>query len=560
MTAPWTAWDVTELVTAWLSGVEQDYGLAVGADFDHPENGARGYFYSLGSGAAYEPYLSIEYNVPCPSDPYAAAQTSDEDTVYDWNGVFQDVIRKHAEPRPVQTPPLDPFKPPPPTATARAAAILNIAIFDTLNSAYFAKLEDEASGTPTATQVCGWEKYQVLAETDPDVDADLAASVAAKTVLLALYPDFADFISSRFTAITGAAEDEDAETLGTYVAATVLAGRSSDGSTNMTAYTPDAMTLGAWRPTPTASLLAPCPGATTPNWGLVTPFALTSGSQFRYQEPGGFTTYASLLASEFYEDEVEAVRLAGDAEATTGDRSEDQTKAAWFWANDLIGTYKPPGQMLEHTKLVAMTQPAADTSGDPEDFFREWTRQGIRVSHLFAEVSIGLADAAIAAWDRKYRGAIDLWRPIDAIRLDDGNVDTVQDTGWEPLSRDYPAEEQFNPCFPAYVSGHATFGAAWSRILENEFQFADYDDPFPLTLTTEDPHAKTDDVFDTRMFDSFAEAAEENAASRIWLGVHYPMDAEGGLVTGRHVGDQVTSTRLRWAQTCAAWACTTAIP
>ena len=504
--------------------------------------------------------MHIEYNVPCPSDPYAAAATSDEDTVYDWNGVFQDVIRKHAEPRPVQTPPLDPFKPPPPTVTARAAAILNIAIFDTLNSAYFAKLEDEASGSPDETQVCGWEKYQVLAETDPDVDADLAASVAARDVLLSLYPDFATFINSRFTTITASATDADAEELGAYVAATVLAARSGDGSTNMTTYTPDSMTLGAWRPTPTASLLASCPGPTTPNWGLVTPFALTSGSQYRYQEPGGYSTYAALLASEFYEDQVEAVQSAGDVDATSPDRTADQKKAAWFWANDLIGTYKPPGQMLEHTKLVAMTQPAAATSGDPDDFFREWTRQGIRVSHLFAEVSIGLADAAIAAWDRKYLGAIDLWRPIDAIRIDDGNPDTIQDTGWEPLSRDYPAEEQFNPCFPAYVSGHATFGGAWSRVLENEFRFADYSDPFPLTLTTEDPHAKTGGVSDTRSFDSFAEAAEENAASRIWLGVHYPMDAEGGLVTGRHVGDQVTSTKLRWRQRCAAWTCATAIP
>lgn len=97
--------------------------------------------------------------------------------------------------------------------------------------------------------------------------------------------------------------------------------------------------------------------------------------------------------------------------------------------------------------------------------------------------------------------------------------------------------------------------------MENEFQFASYDDPFPLTLTTEDPHSETaPNVFDTRDFNSFAAAAEENANSRIWLGVHFRYDAEDGLETGRNVADHVAETRLRWAKTCAGWSCTTPIP
>lgn len=245
------------------------------------------------------------------------------------------------------------------------------------------------------------------------------------------------------------------------------------------------------------------------------------------------------------------MRDLGNRDDMASNRTTDQEEAAFFWANDLIHTYKPPGQLLEHTRIVAESQPAAATSGTPADFFEDWSRQGIRVSRLFALVSLGMADGAIAAWDMKFLTSIDLWRPISAIREAAVNADPY----WEPLSRDRD-EISFNPCFPAWVSGHATFGGAWSRVLENEFKHADFDDPFPLTLTTEDPHSEiATNVFDTRVFDSFAEAAEENASSRIWLGVHYRIDAEGGLATGRSVADHVSEHALRWRQGCVGWAC-----
>jgi hypothetical protein len=286
----------------------------------------------------------------------------------------------------------------------------------------------------------------------------------------------------------------------------------------------------------------------------VTPFTLTSGSQFRQPLPGGFTTYSSLLASSFYTAQFNDVKSLGRATGST--RTTDQTKAAWFWANDLDGTYKPPGQLIEHTKLVAQTQPAAQASGDPEDFFTEWSQQGIRVARLFAEVSLAMADSAIAAWDQKYLTAIDLWRPIDAIRQadTDGNSSTTLDASWEPLSRDTNGD-QFSPCFPAWVSGHATFGGTWGRVMENEFRHADFTNPFPLTLTSEDPHAIGLSAT-SRQFNSFAQAADENARSRIYLGVHYSVDAQDGLATGRAVADHVNATTLRLEQTCEDWDCT----
>ncbi|MDG9675405.1 hypothetical protein [Micromonospora sp. DH14] len=38
---------------------------------------------------------------------------------------------------------------------------------------------------------------------------------------------------------------------------------------------------------------------------------------------------------------------------TSARRTADQTQIAFFWANDLGGTYKPPGQLFAHTRIVA---------------------------------------------------------------------------------------------------------------------------------------------------------------------------------------------------------------
>ncbi|MBE2318006.1 vanadium-dependent haloperoxidase [Solirubrobacter sp. CPCC 204708] len=494
---------------------------------------------------ALRPYLEVEYYLPCPSDPFAAAQSSSASTVYAWNNVLLDAFRFDTSPRP-------------PTRLSRAAAMMHIAVFDTLNSVFFAKLEALATGDPDANETCGWKPYQVLAETPATTNADLAAGFAARDVLLALFPNRSTQINASFTSIHGSGPHQSsAQALGQFVAAQVLAARANDGSGASMSYTPDASTPGAWRPTTTASTEAPCTAAVSPGWGNVTPFALTSGSQFRRTLPYGLTTYSALLGSPFYAEQLNEVKAKGRATGST--RTTDETNAAWFWANDLDLTYKPPGQVLQHTYEVAQTQPAAETTGNADTFLYRWSQQGIRVSRLFAEMSIAIADAAIAAWDQKYLTAVDLWRPTDAIHGagSDGNSATSADANWQPLSADRFGVP-FQPCFPAWVSGHATFGGTWARVMENEFRHTVSDDPFPLTLTSEDPHA----VWNShthRSFDSFAEAGTENALSRIWLGVHYRIDADDGLGTGRAVADQVTATKLRWRQKCEDWTCTTPI-
>lgn len=547
--------DVTKTVREIIAGTRADYGFSVGG----PAVDSLEQYLAEGYGTLWEPWLEITYETGCPSDPYAAATSGDEDTVYDWNNVFLQIIRDHED--------LSPLTLPAPTRTSRAAAMLNVGIFDVLNSAFFAKLEALSTGSPGAADVCGWQPYLTLAETTATVNTELAVGHAAVEILKALYPLFtsdieaalnADYPNQGSTPTTSTAEYK----LGHFVAQKVLTNRSGDGSTASMTYTSDPLTPGAYRPDDTSdSPVAPCAddsNIATPGWGNVTPFSIASGSAFRPANPGSYSTYAALLASSFYADQVNTVKDYGGE--TSSLRSPDQEKAAFFWANDLVGTYKPPGQLLEHTRLVALSQPAAATSGDPEAFFAHWTRQGVRVARLYAEVSIAMADAAIVAWDRKFLGAIDLWRPVSAIRLanTDYTTATTADPDWQPLSIDEDGNH-FSPCFPAYSSGHATFAGAWERVFEHEFANAEHADPFPLTLTSEDPEA-IERSATSRTFDSFAEAAQENADSRIWLGVHYPVDAEAGLASGRSVGAHVATNELQLTKTCAGWTCAETIP
>ena len=68
-------------------------------------------------------------------------------------------------------------------------------------------------------------------------------------------------------------------------------------------------------------------------------------------------------------------------------------------------------------------------------------------------------------------------------------------------------------------------------------------DNITFTATTDDPHA----VGVTRTFTSFSAAAQEDARSRIYLGVHYQFDADQGMASGTAVADHVAANHMQAA-------------
>src|SRR5262249_11268879 len=169
---------------------------------------------------------------------------------------------------------------------------------------------------------------------------------------------------------------------------------------------------------------------------------------------------------------------------------------------------------------------------------------------LFALVNLAMADAGISAWDCKY--VDNFWRPITAIRAGarDGNPLTVGLPTWTPLGAprsNAPGETNFTPPFPAYTSGHATFGAALSRTLALFYGT----DRIPFSFTSDEFNGVTRDQSGavrpvvTRHWNSFSQAMAENAQSRIYLGIHWHFDAVQGIAGGKAIGDWVFTHELR---------------
>ncbi|GIJ24781.1 carbohydrate binding domain-containing protein [Micromonospora lutea] len=385
----------------------------------------------------------------------------------------------------------------PPTAAARDAAILHAAMHDAAVS---------VTGVGNSYRVRVPVSYPGNMEDVVAPSLHAAIDQAAFDVLVARYPQrraslevALDTAVARRPSGVNSAEATRGTAVGAAAAAANLQARANDGSVDGGQYQPDGVD-GSWRPTDHNA-------AVTPNWGLVTPFALASGRQFRPGLPAGAVDYRDLLGKQEYRNQVQEVRDYGGR--TSSLRTADQTQLAHFWANDVDGTYKPPGQLFAHTQIVAKQR-----------------KLGILANaRLFGLVGLALADAAIAAWDAKYLTSIDLWRPETAI----GN-------GWQPLSQ-HENGTSFSPAFPAYISGHATFAGAWAAVMKSFFGTND----IAFDATTDDPFAKGV----IRHMTGFDQAARENASSRVYLGVHYRFDADAGLATGGSVGAYVYANRLR---------------
>lgn len=390
------------------------------------------------------------------------------DVVTDWNEILLDAIR------------VDRTSPP---VASRAMAIVHVAIYDAVNGV-----------DPTH------EAYYVESTAAADgASAEAAAVAAAHLTLSALFPMQVETFNAAATAALaeiadGAAKDAGIA-WGEQVAAAILTLRTNDGSGDVVDYTPGNLP-GNWIPTP-----AGFAAALLPQWPEVTPFAMTSGSQFRTGGPPALT-------SAEYATACNDVKAFGRAEGSS--RTEDQSQIARFWVNG-PGTATPPG----HWNMIAQT--VAEQQGNT---LAENAR-------LFALLNIALADAAIVSWDNKY--TYDHWRPVTAIVMadTDGNDATEADAAWLPFIP--------TPPFPEYTSGHSTFSGAAAKVLELFFGTDD------IAFTT--PGDGLPDV--ERSYTSFSQAADESGRSRIYGGIHFEYANQDGLRSGRDLGEFVSETLLQ---------------
>jgi hypothetical protein len=395
-----------------------------------------------------------------------------------------------------------------PTRSSRAMAIVQAAVFDAVNSI-------DRSYTP----------YMIEVNAPAGASIDASAAQAAHDTLSALYPDFKPFFDvalaiDLFTLPHQAAKEGAA--VGHAVAQTILTARANDGSNATMTYTPGTAP-GDWQPDP----LHPDQKALDPQWGNVTPFVIPSPTPFVAAPPPALDSAAYTAAYN------QVQQLGGDGVTTPTLRTADQTIIGIFWAYD---SQPGLGSPIRHYNQIAET--IALQQGNTE----------VQNARFFALVNLAMADSGIVTWDGKY--TYNFWRPVTAIRdgAEDGNSSTIADPTWTPLGAqaDNGNGTNFTPPFPAYNSGHAAFGAALFTIMADFYGT----DNVHFTIGSDEFNGVTRDANGNvrpvvvRSYDSFSQAAQENAISRIYLGVHWSFDATAGLQVGGDVANYVFANAL----------------
>ncbi len=340
-----------------------------------------------------------------------------------------------------------------------------------------------------------YETYS-LQQQDKKADPVAAISAAAYTVLVETFPDKKGQLDGALAQAIKDVKSADAKdrgvALGTLAGKAIVTRRINDGAfQNPIAEINNPQQPGLYQPVP------PTPFVYAPFWATLPTFGLESPKQFRIAA-------MPALNSAAYTEDFNEVKLKGVKENST--RTSEETTIAKFWYEF---------SEIGWNRVTATA--AADKNLDL-----------LSTARLFALVNIALADSYIAGWDSKFH--YNFWRPYTAVRAaaTDGNDNTAEDASWEPLMNTPPVHD--------YPSTHSTLGNAAATVL-NELIGANTG--FTMTSTSAEP------ANSTRSFVNFSKAAEENADSRVFAGIHFRFSCERGLELGKKIGDWVLENQLK---------------
>jgi membrane-associated phospholipid phosphatase len=218
---------------------------------------------------------------------------------------------------------------------------------------------------------------------------------------------------------------------------------------------------------------------------------LTASSQFRPAPPLDPRSPRAIA-------EMQDVRsIGGEVSAR---RTAEQSEIARFWYEDSTAGWNRIARELSVARGLD-----------------EWES-----ARLLALVNLAMADGFIGGFEAKYH--FHYWRPATAIRA------TTEAT-WLPYL--------WTPPVPDYPSTHTVLGAAAAAVMARYFDT----DFVPFSMTSGAPYAGI-----TRKFWSFSEAAQENGASRILAGIHFPSAVRAGYEQGERIGIWTYEHALQPAQ------------
>lgn len=434
-----------------------------------------------------------------------------QDSILFWNAVAIEADRvSHSDP--------DKREQNGPTLSSRALAIVHLAMYDAyagiVGGAGFPRYLNPAPPPPVAP---------------PPLSASDAVAGAAHTTLVELYKTQKNFFDAQLSAFNNATPSFQ---FGQSVGNALLMLRANDMDARDAGYK-FSLDRGRHRVDPDN----PGQGFHAPFYGVqMRGFAISSRHNLSKPPFDNGTNPKYLQALK----DVRARGIRPDLTATLPSALFDKrrtgldTLMAIYWGYDganRLGT--PPRLYNQIIRLVAAQK--GNTEGQN--------------ARLFAFVNAAMADAGILAWEQKY--CHDFWRPVVGIREHDENLGPRAphtslsvnfndgDPGWLPLgapSTNSTGVKNFTPPFPAYPSGHATFGAAAFHITRMFYGIApndkNNDNLFPGFFVSEEFNGGNRDNAGTvrprhaRFFPGgLWNMIIENAISRVLLGVHWIFDA-----------------------------------
>ena len=309
------------------------------------------------------------------------------------------------------------------------------------------------------------------------------------------------WLNDAYTASLAAIPDGERKDAGVAAGATAAAAmleeRTGDGR-----YVPFSFTCGEgagqWRPANSLTcIIPPVAGTSDPfAWvAKVDPFVLKRASQFRTKGP-------EKLESRAYTREYNEVKdLGGNGTTTPSSRTAEQLAVTQFFTQNPVPLYSRAFRAIAQGEGLSIAEDA----------------------RLFAMLNLAVADAAINCWDDKVFWSN--WRPITAIRLgdNDGNGNTVGDTGWTPFAG--------TPPYPDQSSGYNCVTGSFMHTAKAFFGT----DKVSFDLTGTVSAGVPAPVTMTRHYDRFTDVIDDTIDARVWQGIHFRSADEDGAWIGKNV-------------------------
>jgi len=256
----------------------------------------------------------------------------------------------------------------------------------------------------------------------------------------------------------------------------------------------------------------------SPHWGLVIPFALSSGSQFRSEMLSqGPSVYPSAPYWNQANEVIEMSARLGDTEKVIAE----------YWA-DGSTTVTPPG----HWNVIAQSLSRRDKHSLDQDV------------ELFFVLGNALMDVSIATWDiKRYSDSV---RPVTVIRWEMGsrNMEAWAGPGLGTRTMECKDFRSYlpTPPFSSYVSGHSAFSASAAEVLKRFAKSDYYGASFVVAPGASLIEPGLTPTIPVKLsWDTFTAAADQAGISRRYGGIHFESDDLVGRQLGRLVANEVWS-------------------